>query len=95
MRQLLSVIAVALIAGCADQPAAPTQVVANAAVAPAPAASTASYCHKEKPLGSNLPQTVCHSGAGDGAEDASRDATLRDMQRQGVMQTQRALNSSH
>ncbi len=95
MRQLSCLIAALTIAGCADQPAAPTQVAANSAEAPAAAASTASYCRKEKTTGSNLPQTVCHTASADGAEDAAREATLRDMQRQGVQQTQRALNSSH
>ena len=86
MRQLLSVAVLALIAGCADQPAAPVNV-ASAAEAAAPAASAAQYCRKEVVIGSNLPQTVCHSAGGD-PHDPATDQSIRDMQRAGAQQIQ-------
>ena len=58
MRFIPGIVALAVIAGCADAPApAPsTQVAAAPAVG---ASAPQQVCHREMPTGSNLPRTVC------------------------------------
>lgn len=85
MRQVLYVVAALLISGCADQSPANT----TAAVAAAPAASSTQVCRKEQVIGSNLPQTVCHSVNGD-PRDAAMDQEIRDVERASAQQVQSA-----
>ncbi len=80
MRQLLFIALLGPVAGyAADE--APAPASAPAAVAAAPAASTPrQICHREAPLGSNRPVTVCHNVNDPNDPNASR--TAEDLTRQ-------------
>lgn len=91
---LVALAALAVVAGCASDPA-PQKV----AMAAAPAAATASSaparqsCHKESPIGSNHLRTVCEDMDVD-PNDPNKQRAIDDAARQiGLMQRQMGRNN--
>ena len=82
MRFILGVVALAVIAGCADSPT-PTAGVQVAAAPAATASAPQQVCHREMPTGSNLPRTVCEPAV----SDADRRIELDKIQSQIRQQT--------
>ena len=86
MRTVFALLALAIVAGCASEPAPPQQV-ASAATADKPHQT----CHREAPVGSYRPQTVCYDADGDQIDpnDPNKQRAVEDASRQmGALQRQ-------
>ncbi|MGN6527548.1 MAG: hypothetical protein ACTHL8_14260 [Burkholderiaceae bacterium] len=88
MRPAFALLGLAIIAGCASEPAPPPpQQVASAA----PAEKPKQTCHREAPMGSYRPQTVCYDSDGDQIDpnDPNKQRAIDDAARQmGALQRQ-------
>ncbi|HEX7688949.1 MAG TPA: hypothetical protein VF453_14640 [Burkholderiaceae bacterium] len=87
MRTAFALLGLAIVAGCASEPAPPQQVASAAT----PAAKPNQTCHKEAPMGSYRPQTVCYDADGDQIDpnDPNKQRAIDDAARQmGAMQRQ-------
>jgi hypothetical protein len=85
MRTLFALLSLAIVAGCASE-AAP-QKVASAT----PAAPQQQTCHREAPVGSYRPVTMCYDASGDAIDpnDPNKQHAIDDAARQtGALQRQ-------
>jgi len=89
MRSILTLAALATVAGCAtDAPRSGNTVVASAA----PASAPTQVCRRELPTGSNIPVTVCEAAV----SDAERRERIEAIENQIRVQTpQHAAGSGH
>jgi hypothetical protein len=94
MRFAFALLGLAVVAGCASEPA--PQQVASAATTTKPNQT----CHREAPVGSYRPQTVCYNADGDEIDpnDPNKQRAIDDAARQtGSLQRQmgRAAGGAH
>jgi PBP1b-binding outer membrane lipoprotein LpoB len=78
MRTTIALLGLAIIAGCASEPAPPQQVASAAQAKPN------QTCHREAPVGSYRPQTVCYDSDGDQIDpnDPNKQRAVDDAVRQ-------------
>jgi len=77
--------------GCADAPA--TQTANGPAVATADAAPPKLICHKERPIGSDISQTVCRRADDEAADARGVDAAKRQVSQDGGVAAQQAAHA--